>query len=72
MAKEVNFSDRTAPRVDPHIWTERPSAIIYHTEDGRIVKVKDLTVNVCSRCQLALVILPDHVHDLPPCKNEAE
>ena len=68
---EVNFSERTKPRVDPHTWTERPGAIIYWP--GRLptfTRVKDITIHVCSQCGLALVVRPELQHDLPPCEQE--
>lgn len=62
MPKEVNFSDKTTPRTDPHDWVKHLGGLMVR---GRVIQTID--VWICSRCQFATVLPPRHLHDLPPC-----
>jgi hypothetical protein len=60
---EVNFSDRTPKRVDPHKWQEEMGKVI--DMRGRVLNT--ITVWHCIACDRETTRPPKYIHDLPPC-----
>lgn len=62
---DVNFSDRTTKRTDPHQWAELEAELVVR---GRIVNRP--RVFLCVRCDLLSMVSPQFIHndELGICK----
>lgn len=60
---EVNFSDRSPKRIDPHDWRSEQGKLVL--SNGRVVQV--IEVFVCGKCNTAVTLPPKFIHDLPEC-----
>ena len=62
MANEVNFSERTAKRLDTHDWRIETGFVV--VRDRVLMRI---AAYVCNRCDFATLERPECIHDLPQC-----
>ena len=62
MAKEVNFSDRSPKRNDPHSWLRHLADVVLR---GQVLW--QMWVYECQVCGHLESMQPKFVHDLPEC-----
>jgi hypothetical protein len=62
VANEVNFSERTVKRLDPHDWRIEPGFVV--VRDRVLMRI---VAYVCNSCEFATLERPECIHDLAQC-----